>query len=88
MSFATEPIQLPIVPLSLFSLHALRTNLSSKRRYYAPRRPVRAAAAQSRRAAHKLWRSVSLPSSAGSVPSRRFAQMLLRPRAVLRDTLL
>ncbi len=31
MSFATEPIQLPIVPLSVFSLHALRTNLSSKR---------------------------------------------------------
>ncbi len=69
MSFATEPIQLPIVPLSLFSLHALRTNLSSKRRDYAPAQTgPRGGGAEP--AAHKLSRSVSLPSSAGSVPSR------------------
>ncbi len=37
MSFAIEPIQLPIVPLSLLSLHSLRTTAGASARR---RRPV------------------------------------------------
>jgi hypothetical protein len=82
-SFAIEPIQPPIVPLSLFSPQSLRTTAARKRA--APTGPPMAARRR-RRAAHKSSRSVSLPSSAGSVPSRLFLQNFLPPRAVPRGT--
>jgi len=82
MSFASEPIQLPIVPLSLFSPHSLHTAAARKRG--ADCGADRSATAVRRRAAHRRSRSVSLPSSTGSVPSRPLSPSALPPRAVLR----
>ncbi len=79
VSFAIEPIQLPIVPLNLLSLQSLHTTAVRER---GADRSANGCAA----AAHRASRSVSLPSSAGSVPSRLFVPMLLSPRAVLRGT--
>jgi hypothetical protein len=83
VSFAIEPIQPPIVPLSLFSLQSLHTSAARER---GPDRSRRWAAARWRSAAHSSSRSVSLPSSAGSVPSRLFTATFLPARAVLRGT--
>ena len=80
VSFASELIQLPIVPVKRFALRSLRSTARAHERTDRRSGPCRAFLPDAKGRAHSVSRSVSAPSAAGTAPLSWFPEADL-PRA-------